>query len=583
MQAILEHGDADALEISTRSAQAMLLDLPITDLYVRFLPADSVQMEMLWEMALELFDFPLDFEIVQHGDFFRDPTLCNDALFTWQYTVVKPCFVFPEGIKYEILAELFIPENSEFFTEVDIDPNELEPGTRMASSWEDIQYRNLLQAMLHVSFALTGNADELATPEEVESRSVHQSCVRRCILFVCWTNCTVWYIPQGFIRLSTPDGLIGVQGIRVRVWRWFDIRYAYTDARGFYSFGRFDRLSTGNNLNYKLILRGTNGGVNWKIRQNIGNFLTLWTDSYSLGSGSPIGRNYTFFMRGDRNSNDGPRATDPIIQRYHSLWGTLVYHNAIFDYINQIQRGIGAGAGRLPRNLDIVIDPLPASGGGFQGAANSMTYSNIWLLRTIARLGFDVRLRYRNVRTSWEDMNRTARHELAHISHFERVRTERGATWAGDWVNLHFAQVTLNAWLNGELGGASYYVQGHPRSELIGLIEGWAYYRDRLLWDFERDLNRFRPGLQSQGLTETQIRHQVGDNVTFRNDGFPSGIRRMFWDLNKIGVSDNEMERALAAFWFSEFRDNLIARHPHLRTQITDIVNRKEQWVRQLR
>jgi len=44
----------------------------------------------------------------------------------------------------------------------------------------------------------------------------------------------------------------------------------------------------------------------------------------------------------------------------------------------------------------------------------------------------------------------------------------------------------------------------------------------------------------------------------------------MFIDLVNIGIPQSEMERALSAWTFAAYRDNLIARLP----EITEIVNR---------
>lgn len=88
------------------------IEVKPTDLYVRFLPLDSNQYKTLMgDTTLTLFDFPLDYEIKQNGDFYHDSTITTP--YTWQYTTVKPGFTPPTGIKYEVLSELFIVENSE--------------------------------------------------------------------------------------------------------------------------------------------------------------------------------------------------------------------------------------------------------------------------------------------------------------------------------------------------------------------------------------------------------------------------------------------------------------------------------------
>lgn len=84
--------------------------------YIRFLPADSLEYQALCDSELELFSYPLDYEIIGDVSDYHDPTLPEDQI-TWQYAVVplneegelifgEP--MIPEG---EILEEIYIPGN----------------------------------------------------------------------------------------------------------------------------------------------------------------------------------------------------------------------------------------------------------------------------------------------------------------------------------------------------------------------------------------------------------------------------------------------------------------------------------------
>ena len=85
-------------------------DVETTDLYIRFLPADTLEYDAIAsDTTLELYDHPLDFEIEQEGNWYHDPSI-PDHLPTYQYSVVKPDYALPDTIEHEILAELFIPE-----------------------------------------------------------------------------------------------------------------------------------------------------------------------------------------------------------------------------------------------------------------------------------------------------------------------------------------------------------------------------------------------------------------------------------------------------------------------------------------
>lgn len=80
-------------------------------LYVRFLPQSPEDVKILLESGLELWDFPLDYDIISIGEYYHDPSV-TDSTYTWQYTVVPAGYTFP-GIQYEILEQLaLVPEDS---------------------------------------------------------------------------------------------------------------------------------------------------------------------------------------------------------------------------------------------------------------------------------------------------------------------------------------------------------------------------------------------------------------------------------------------------------------------------------------
>ena len=104
------------------------IQLPVTHLYVRFLPQDTAQMRRLLEDSLELFDFPLDYQILRSGYYYKDPSLGSEAPYTWQYTTVSPFYQFPAGIRHEVLGECYIPDDEPPFlrTGSDYSPIDLE-------------------------------------------------------------------------------------------------------------------------------------------------------------------------------------------------------------------------------------------------------------------------------------------------------------------------------------------------------------------------------------------------------------------------------------------------------------------------
>ena len=88
--------------------------LPVnaTNLYVRFLPNSVSQLSTLDSIMdsqdLELFDAPMDYDVLQEGDYYQDPSI-PDSLVTWQYAVVPTNFQAPAGITYQVLSQIHIP------------------------------------------------------------------------------------------------------------------------------------------------------------------------------------------------------------------------------------------------------------------------------------------------------------------------------------------------------------------------------------------------------------------------------------------------------------------------------------------
>ena len=157
-----------------------------THLYIRFLPKDTVEIALLEsDTTLELFDYPLDFEIEKIGNWYHDPAIPNN-LPTWQYTVVTPDFAYP-NVKYEILANLFLVDDEE------------ENGRVSSSFWDNLETEAL---------RITGNLDA----EEIEDNTAARH--RRK-----WN-------PSGRIRVEERLGGadqrdVPVRYCKVRAQRWF--------------------------------------------------------------------------------------------------------------------------------------------------------------------------------------------------------------------------------------------------------------------------------------------------------------------------------------------------------------------------
>jgi len=87
--------------------------LPATHYCVKFLPATLDQFKKLNEIELALFDYPLEYEIIQMGDYYDDPAVPEGGI-PPLYTVVKTDETLPASIPYEIKAELLLAPSDSY-------------------------------------------------------------------------------------------------------------------------------------------------------------------------------------------------------------------------------------------------------------------------------------------------------------------------------------------------------------------------------------------------------------------------------------------------------------------------------------
>lgn len=213
-------------------------DITATDLYVRFLPKDNEEYRALEESGLYLMDHPMDYRIVQEGDYYQDPEVGDEAI-TWQYAVVPREYVFPEGIRWEKLDEVYISEHA--------------PATRADDGidWTRVERE---------AYRLTGNEDLWAEPTKAGGEA-----------------------PEGRITIEDPlfcgGKPFGVAGVKVAANIFVKIATAYTDRDGYYQLGK----TFSGNPRYRLVFQNEKGF-------NLGfNFLLVPASVSTLGKGAPSG------------------------------------------------------------------------------------------------------------------------------------------------------------------------------------------------------------------------------------------------------------------------------------------------------
>lgn len=191
-----------------------------TDFYVRFLPKDAAQMQTLLDLGLQLLDHPLDYRIVQDGDWYHDPSVPEDS-FTWQYAVVPVDFEFPVNVRFERLEDCYLSEH--------------DPATKTDGiDWQAVEME---------AYRITGN-ESMLSPATKDGEGP--------------------FFPEGYIRIEDPEHSaepIGVKGIRVCCNSFVKIATAYTDENGHYKMSR----SYSSDPRYRLMFKNVKGftmGIN---------------------------------------------------------------------------------------------------------------------------------------------------------------------------------------------------------------------------------------------------------------------------------------------------------------------------------
>ncbi|MCG8582661.1 MAG: hypothetical protein MI866_22245 [Bacteroidales bacterium] len=202
-------------QLKSASGELDNIEIKPTHLYVRFLPEDEDKLNVLKrDTSLVLYDYPLDYEIENLGDYYHDTSLPDTAI-TWQYAAVEINYQFPD-VHHEILSELFILEEE--------DSDEEEPTLKGSNT----SY-NLWIALEDKALEITDNLSE-EEANEVQLKG--------------WFSRRSKWRPAGNIMVWDDDlnKYIGIKGCIVLARRWFTTHRGTVDENGDYSCdGRFRR------------------------------------------------------------------------------------------------------------------------------------------------------------------------------------------------------------------------------------------------------------------------------------------------------------------------------------------------------
>ena len=337
--------------------------LPATHLYVRFLPADEKQYATLEALGVELVDHPVDYEILREGDWYHDPEIAPERI-TWQYAVVGADFVFPVGIRYEVIDKCHIPAPG--------------PSTKADGiDWEAVERE---------AYRITGN-DRSHPGLDPGSPSYTATKAEQ-------TSGT----PSGRITIVDPalgGEPEGVRGVRVACNSFVKFAHAYTDADGRYKM----ETSFASQPRYRLVFKNAAGFA-------IGFNLILSPASCTgLGKGEATGMDFEVTPDSDKR-----------------LYPRCVVNNAGFDYWRSCETG-SPGIKTPPANLRVwLLQGLDSGCAAMlqQGVLVDKSKVGEWLGEFSVLLKVflpDVTLGLKG-RESYADIYGAAVHEFAHASHF---------------------------------------------------------------------------------------------------------------------------------------------------------------------
>jgi hypothetical protein len=557
MQAALDtlRAHPDSLSGCMKAPSTSLDDIEITttDLYVRFLPQDSTQYKQLKnDTTLTLFDFPLDYEIKQDGDYYKDPTLTGN--YTWLYTRVPVGYQPPAGITYEVLANLFIMENSPYYSEEKMSS----VGAMKAKSEFATNRNEALKTIKAIAFFITGNPyGDIKSTQTPSFSPTGLMRVAKSVKhkFLWWSWTTTDYYPsgtikvQGYHQMNSSAGVtnyststdVPLKGVKIQLWSWFKWVSAYTNENGYYESDTSFDLDP----QHYIYFTGRNGNNSWDLDRVWFWGVCMWVQKYSLGA----------------HSRDNYDAT---ICNNSDAWDACLTNNAFYEYMTICDK---EGMSRPPAHLQVALRVYLSGSSSaplFQNHTNTLTTSVLagfcastfvtagaTAPATAAYMGFlnslpDILLSGGSIKEyqtnkDWSLSEKDALsehystiwHELSHASDFQQMKNDKGY-WpaSGYWSSLIGTEVGHSMLT---FGGSSYGSKGDSNWEQVALCEGWAYYRG---WK-----------LGSAYLS-------YGSNKDNKSE-FPRYFHNMFTALKSFGCSDADMEKCLNVKTFSEFKQQL--------------------------
>jgi len=538
----------------------------VTNLYVRFLPSSVDQLSILDstldEQGIELFDAPMDYDVIQEGDYYQDPSI-PDSSITWQYAVVPSSYQAPQGMTYQILAQIHIPADN--YTAVETEAE------RLASIQDSINCSGGGIGVEKTKADATGkdNSQSPTSQKKGQPYTVPQTCdngyhwdsnLQQC---VADGNCPAGYywetVTQTCIPLQsnpsapdaqTPAGNITVsdinfgntpnlRSVRVVAKRWFKVERTYTDNNGNFQFTKHFKHKV------KIRVKFKNDYSTIKVFR----LTKFWQMLY------PVARTIGVFSSDKNNIHyNFYKYNTSVADRGNLYWAAATAINAVQEFRDFASQ---ENFGQPPLHLKIFLTRY-AYGSGMTPMWNKRWYSGLpfevvstffvsqiylpagavaaftYVLKHEVDMAISYKAPYNDDYSSFysDQLKTTIYHELAHSTHYVKLSENWYATFVGAEINetvVNFFSPSKTPYGDGS---------NQNDSPIIALGESWAYHIGQYLADKKYGASSVCSGEQgtcySNGYITGLNSHQIAlENFdpTFTSDPFHWIPKGLYYDL----------------------------------------------------
>lgn len=471
------------------------ISINTTHLYIKLTPKDSAEMNCILEdTVLELFPYPLDYELIGEGEYVVDDNATPEL-----YTVIPADHKLDAKITFEKLEDCFIPDNYDENPEL----AELE-----------------IKALL-----LTNNITEEQLEEENNAKGL------------------LWKYPKGYVKVCNTDNnsFEAVRGIKVRVHNIVKLTEIYTNGNGYYSSDRAFLT----NVHYSAVFRNRKG---FKIWSNYG---PLSPAVHNVGWHSKNGYDITI----GKNSCAWPWATinNATLDYYDKICPHFginkPYDELRIWYLSGLLGGImdGEWGGSAPmlRNLTlntITLTEILTALGIMPTPSYAITKPLIYGIMLCLPDVFIAEIDTPNTNS----LRRLIFHELSHASHYDQVGPAYWVQYMSEICYNYFTDPNDDYYgstqndHNGVIGvgemWASYFAYQCTEKYYnydIGLLQTNRWYAPQILKQIEENANNITPekiydALVYRVQTHDDLKHELISrygqsqviNQAFANEGF---------------------------------------------------------------